>query len=110
MSKLYSVEEYFEFLRENLQFDLVDISVYSEFDEWVESINPALLYDEDRFDVWFNSLDEQDFQELAERLWKNSKLDYEIEQAQEVAYISNLEIDRGEMLLENLKEMEYARV
>jgi hypothetical protein len=110
MSKLYSVEEYFEFLRENLQFDLVEISVYAEFDEWVESVNPAFLYDEERFDVWFNSLDEQDFQELADRLWKNSKLDDEIEQAQEKSFISNLEIDRGEMLLENLKEMEYVRI
>lgn len=110
MSKLYSVQDYLDFLREDLQFDQVALSVYSEFDEWVESVDPAMLHDEAKFDAWFDALDESDFEDYAERLHRHAKLDDEIEQAQEKSFISNLEIDRGEMLLENLKEMEYVRI
>ena len=110
MSKLYSVQDYLDFLREDLQFDLVALSVYSEFDEWVESVNPAMLHDEAKFDAWFDALDEDDFTDYAERLHRHAKLDDEIEQAQEKSFISNIEIDRGEMLFENLKELEYARI
>ena len=110
MSKLYSLEDYMAHLNDTTDFELSKISVYAEFDTWVESVNPHLLHDEEKFLEWFYSLQEDDFADFAERLWKNAKLDDEIEQAQEHSFISDLEIERGEMLLENLKELEYARV
>ena len=110
MSKLYSVQDYLDFLEVDLGFDLVSLSAYSEFDEWVESVNPAMLHDEAKFDAWFDALETEDFADFAERLWKNCKLDDEIEQAQEKTFITNLEIDRGEMLLEQLQELEYVRI
>lgn len=108
MSKLYSIQDYLDYLEQDLQFELSEVSKYVEFDEWVESVNPHLLHDEEAFLEWFYSLQEGEYDDFAERLWKNSKLDDEIEQAQEKTFITNLEIDRGEMLLENLQEMSYA--
>lgn len=110
MSKLYSIEDYTAHLNDTTDFELVKISAYAEFDQWVESVNPHMLHDEEKFLEWFYSLQEDEFEDFVERLWKNCKLDDEIEQAQERDFIGNLELDKGEMLLEQLEEYTHVPV
>lgn len=110
MSKLYSIEDYTAHLNDTTDFELPKISAYAEFDQWVESVNPHMLHDEEKFLEWFYSLQEDEFEDFVERLWKNCKLDDEIEQAQERDFIGNLELDKGEMLLEQLEEYTHVPV
>ena len=110
MSKLYSLEDYMAHLNDTTDFELSKISAYAEFDTWVESVNPHMLHDEEKFLEWFYSLQEEDYWDFVERLWKNCKLDDEIEQAQERDFIGNLELDKGEMLLEQLEEYTHVPI
>lgn len=110
MSKLYSLEDYMAHLNDTTDFELSKISAYAEFDAWVESVNPHMLHDEEKFTDWFDSLETDDFADFVERLWKNCKLDDEIEQAQERDFIGHLELDKGEMMLEQLEEYTHVPV
>ena len=114
MSKLYSLEDYFAYLKDHTDFELGKLSAFPEFDEWVESVNPAMMHDEAKFDVWFDVLEEHDFVAFAESMWKRSRLDDDITQAQENAIIEEMDSAYGEMLYdmrkELEKEMDYARI